>query len=78
MTMIRDLTNDFQEFGPLAAAEYWQCRAGQVLISLEAGTDEQRGILLNEGEGFDIASGKTVYIRATGDRPTWVNREVTA
>lgn len=70
------LTTTFQTFGPLAAAEFWQCRNGQVLLSLEAGTDNDRGIIINEGEGFDIAAGKTVYARAAGNRETRVNREV--
>lgn len=70
------LTTTFQTFGPLAAAEIWQCRNGQILLSLEAGTDENRGLVLNEGDVFDIAAGKTIYARATGNRETTVSREV--
>lgn len=69
------LTTTFQTFGPTAAAEVWQCHKGQALLSLEAGTDNDRGIVMNEGDVFDVATGKTVYVRATGSRQTIVSRE---
>lgn len=75
MTVIRDIPQTFTNYGPTAADQYWQCRAGTVLISLEQGEDEDRGIMLKVGQGFDIPSGKTVYMRAFGGRTAWVNVE---
>lgn len=74
--LIRNVPTTFTNYGATSAAEYLQCRGGQVLLSFEASDDADRGILLNAGEGFDIASGKTIYLRATGGRTTWVSREV--
>ena len=76
--LIKNISTTFVNYGATTAAEYWQCRGGQVLITFEANGDDDRGILLNAGEGFDIASGKTVYMRATGGRTTWISREVVA
>lgn len=76
MTVIRDIPQTFTNYGPTSADEFWQCRGGQVLISFEQGEDEDRGIMLNRGEGFDIPSGKVVYMRATNGRTAWVSREV--
>lgn len=71
------LSLTWQSYGPLAAEELWQCRAGKVLISLEAITDNDQGTALSAGDGLYVAAGKTVRIRKIDNTECWVNREVT-
>lgn len=75
MTVIREIPQTFTNYGQTTADEYLQCRGGQVLLSFKPGEDQDRGIMLNRGEGFDIPSGKTIYLRAANGRTAWVSRE---
>lgn len=71
-----DITFSFQSAGALAAEEIWVCRKGKALVTLEAGTDNDRGIPLSEGMSVRIPAGKTPRYRKLVD-DTWIAREVT-
>lgn len=77
MPRITDIPATFTQVGPLATDEIWQVHEGIVLISLEAGADDLRGLRLTQWETLQILAGKTVWYRRFGDAPAIISREVT-
>lgn len=76
MARITDIATTFANVGPLAADEIWQVHDGTVLISLESGSDDNRGIRMTRFETLPIIAGKTVYYRRVDSSSAILSREV--
>ena len=50
----------------LEADEFWQCRSGRVLVTVEAEPTANVGVFLAAGESIDFPSGATVNFRGIG------------
>ena len=76
MALIRNIPKTWTTVGPTAADELWQCRGGEVLLTLEAVTDDMQGTLMRKDQPHPvIPAGKTVRYRRLGLGAT-INREV--
>ncbi len=76
MARITDIPATFQATSALAADEIWQVHDGAVRISLEAGSDEDRGIRLTQWQTITIIAGKTVRYRRDGASAAVISREI--
>lgn len=65
-------TAGWQSYGPLATAELWQCRDGEMQLTLEAPVDATQGIDLRQRDWIEVPSGKTVRVLGNA----LINREV--
>lgn len=75
--MARDKVNlTWEAFGPIAADEIFQCHSGHLLVTLESGTDDERGIRLAEGDSLYVKAGKSGFYRRRTKEEAYLSREV--
>lgn len=71
-----NITATWQAFGPVAADEFFQCHSGHLLVTFETGTDDERGIRLEEGDGLIVKTGKSGWVRRRTGGVAVLSREV--
>lgn len=75
--MARNSVNlTWEAFGPVSADEFFQCHSGHLLVTFEAGSDNERGIRLEEGDGLVVKTGKSGWVRRRTKDTAYLSREV--
>jgi hypothetical protein len=75
MALITDAATGWSSPITLTADEIWQTRKGSVFLSTAATPGPDDGLVLNEGNAVQFATGATVSYRKTGPAEAWIARE---